>query len=160
MMGVFQWCPSFRGWAGVGSVRTFKLATRSAVSSRVNWLIWSTMAEILGLAAASVELYLRVMRWCWRRELEARIGAARSWRAQHCAAYRHDSDMAGDWAFGEEAGSGGYRPVGASGGRIGLAMGCCCCRESRRFFRPSFEKSTGARLIGWAGRPAGDGCSS
>lgn len=84
-------------------LRTFKLATRSAVSRSVNWLIWSTMAAILGLAAAaSVELCLRAMRCCcwWRRrELEARIGAAllaRSWRAQHCAAYRQDSDMAGD----------------------------------------------------------------
>jgi hypothetical protein len=84
--------------------RTFKLATRSAVSSRVNWLIWSTMAAILGLAAAaaSVELYLRVTRCCWRKELEARIGAAllaRSWRAQHCTAYRQDSDMAEDGGF-------------------------------------------------------------
>ena len=102
------WCESGTSTrAGPGQavvVRTFKLATRSAVSRRVNWLIWSTMVEILGLTAASVELYLRVMRCCcWRRELEAaRIGAARSWRAQHCAAYRQDSDMAGDIAFGEE----------------------------------------------------------
>lgn len=37
---------------------TFSVDTRSAVSNRVNWLIWSTMPEILGLtlpAAASVD---------------------------------------------------------------------------------------------------------
>lgn len=57
------------------------------------------MAEIFGLVEgeeeASVELYLRVTR-CWRRELEARIGAllARSWRAQHWAAYLHERAMA------------------------------------------------------------------
>ena len=101
------WCEggtSTLAGPGQAVVRTFKLATRSAVSRRVNWLIWSTMVEILGLTAASVELYLRVMRCCcWRRELEAaRIGAARSWRAQHCAAYLQDSDMAGDIAFGEK----------------------------------------------------------
>ena len=35
---------------------TFKLVTRSAVSRRVSWLIWSTMPEILGFSTtASVE---------------------------------------------------------------------------------------------------------
>jgi hypothetical protein len=93
--------PAYRKLSGIccckqfpGLFRTFKLATRSAVSSSVNWLIWSTMALILGLvAAASVELYRR---WRWRKELEARIGAAllaRSWRAQHWAAYLQGSDM-------------------------------------------------------------------
>ena len=39
---------------------TFRLATRSAVSSRVNWPIWSTMPLIFGLvAAASVDCHLR-----------------------------------------------------------------------------------------------------
>ena len=150
-------------WMDAAGVRTFKLETRSAVSSRVNWLIWSTMAEILGLAAAaaaSVELYLRVMRCCWRRELDARIGAAllaRSWRAQHWAAYLQDSDMAGE--------AGGIRRRGKRIGRLGRRA---CGLASRwgavllvsripetGFFRPSFEKSTGARLIGWPGRPGG-----
>lgn len=67
-----------------GKVATFKLDTRSAVSRSVNWLIWSTIPVILGLAAAaSVELYRREM-LCWRSELEARtVVLARSWRAQH-----------------------------------------------------------------------------
>lgn len=36
-------------------MHTFKLDTRSAVSNRVNWLIWSTIPVILGFTA-SVEL--------------------------------------------------------------------------------------------------------
>ena len=32
---------------------TFKLATRSAVSSNVNWLIWSTIPDIFGLVDAA-----------------------------------------------------------------------------------------------------------
>ena len=48
---------------------TFRLDTRSAVSNSVNWLIWSTIPEILGFtAAASVELCLRAI-LCWM-ELE------------------------------------------------------------------------------------------
>jgi hypothetical protein len=114
----------------------------------------------LGLAAAaSVELYLRITRCCWRRELEARIGAAllaRSWRAQHCAAYRQDIDMVGD---GEtDRGSVGKWRVSACWG-VGRSdwprWSAAVCRESRRFFRPLFEKSTGPRLIGWSGRSAG-----
>ena len=62
---------------------TFKLDTRSAVSKRVNWLIWSTIPAILGLTAASVEL-CRLDMLCWRKELDARtVVLARSWRAQH-----------------------------------------------------------------------------
>ncbi len=69
---------------------TFKLDTRSAVSKRVNWLIWSTIPTILGFAAASVELCRRVM----RKELATRaLVEARSCRAQHCAAYRLDNAM-------------------------------------------------------------------
>jgi hypothetical protein len=73
---------------------TFRLDTRSAVSRRVNWLIWSTMVAILGLvAAASVEL-CRLAMLCWKRDPEARtVVLARSWRAQHCAAYLQESDM-------------------------------------------------------------------
>jgi hypothetical protein len=46
--------------------RTFSVETRSAVSRSVNWLIWSTMAEILGFvgAAASVDCHLRAVRCC------------------------------------------------------------------------------------------------
>lgn len=44
---------------------TFKLDTRSAVSSRVNVLIWSTICAILGLvgaaAAASVDSHRRLL---------------------------------------------------------------------------------------------------
>jgi hypothetical protein len=43
-------------------LHTFSEETRSAVSRRVNWLIWSTMPAILGLlgaAAASVDCHLR-----------------------------------------------------------------------------------------------------
>ncbi len=134
------WCgsgASTRAGLGWAVVRTFRLATRSAVSRRVNWLIWSTMVEILGLTAASVELYLRVMRCCcWRRELEAaRIGAARSWRAQHCAAYLQDSDMAGDIAFEEELATVGIGRLGRRAVGLALRWGACCCRESRGFFR-------------------------
>ena len=40
--------------------RTLRVETRSAVSRRVSWLIWSTMVSILGFdAAASVELNRR-----------------------------------------------------------------------------------------------------
>jgi len=40
--------------------RDFNVATRSAVSRRVNWLIWSTMPEILVLAEpASEDCHLR-----------------------------------------------------------------------------------------------------
>ena len=35
---------------------TFKLATRSAVSSRVNWDIWSTIVEILGFEACAASV--------------------------------------------------------------------------------------------------------
>ena len=44
-----------------------RLATRSAVSSKVNWLIWSTIPLILGfVAAASVDCHL----WgCFRLRL-------------------------------------------------------------------------------------------
>lgn len=49
---------------------TFRLETRSAVSRRVNWLIWSTIPAILGFvgaaAAASVDWYRRDI-LCWAR---------------------------------------------------------------------------------------------
>lgn len=74
---------------------TLRVETRSAVSSRVNWLIWSTMVAILGFAgaaAASVDCHLRA---CCRRETEARAGEARAARAQTRSADWHESDMAG-----------------------------------------------------------------
>jgi len=71
---------------------TFRLETKSAVSKRVNWLIWSTIPAILGLAA-SVELFRRAI-LCWRTVAEAFMAPEdRSWRAQHWAAYRQDSDI-------------------------------------------------------------------
>jgi hypothetical protein len=40
--------------------RTFSVDTKSAVSSRVNWLIWSTMVAILGfVGAAASDCHLR-----------------------------------------------------------------------------------------------------
>lgn len=91
---------------------TFKLATRSAVSRSVSWLIWSTIPEILGLAAAaSVELCRRAMR-CWSAGAETArtdvlLAVARSWRAQHWAAYLHERDIL--WV------GGGGRPGGGAG---------------------------------------------
>jgi hypothetical protein len=42
---------------------TFKFATRSAVSSSVNWLIWSTIPEIFGfIGAAAAEASVLVHR--------------------------------------------------------------------------------------------------
>jgi len=120
------------------------------------------MAEILGLveAAASVELYLRVMRCCWRMELEARIGAAllaRSWRAQHWAAYLQEIDMAKKTEEEVLRNEAGYWPVAALGWcGIGLAIGAACCRESRRrdfFGRRS--KSLPARKTHWLLQLAG-----
>ena len=76
---------------------TFRLDTRSAVSRRVSWLIWSTMAAILGFsgaaAAASVELY-RLAAGAVRVTVEGRSEAAdRNWRAQRWAAYLQERDM-------------------------------------------------------------------
>lgn len=54
--------------------RTFRLDTKSAVSNRVNWLIWSTIVAILGFAgaaAASVDWYRRV-NLCWATTPEVR----------------------------------------------------------------------------------------
>ena len=46
--------------------RTFSVETKSAVSSRVNWLIWSTMVAILGFAgaAAASDCHLRCILCC------------------------------------------------------------------------------------------------
>lgn len=76
--------------------RTLSVETRSAVSRRVSWLIWSTMVSILGLtagAAASDELYRLgvAAERVWKREADALRGAAeRIWRAQLCAANLQD----------------------------------------------------------------------
>jgi hypothetical protein len=67
--------------------------TRSAVSSSVSWLIWSTMPLILGLTA-SVELNRLVVAAARSACAETRAEETeRSWRAQLCAAYRHDMAM-------------------------------------------------------------------
>lgn len=49
-----------------GCCRTLSVETRSAVSSSVNWLIWSTMVAILGLvgAAAASDCHLRCILCC------------------------------------------------------------------------------------------------
>lgn len=82
---------------GAGEL-TFRLETRSAVSRRVSWLIWSTMAEILGstgAASASVELY-RLGIAAIRVTFEGRSEpAVRSWRAQRWAAYLQERDILG-----------------------------------------------------------------
>jgi hypothetical protein len=46
--------------------RTFNVETKSAVSSRVNWLIWSTIVAILGFAgaAAASDCHLRCILCC------------------------------------------------------------------------------------------------
>ena len=71
------------------------------------------MPEILGLtaaAAASVELCRRAMR-CWSAEAETArteadvLAVARSWRAQHWAAYLHERDILG---VGRRGGGGGF----------------------------------------------------
>lgn len=74
---------------------TLSEETRSAVSSRVNWLIWSTMVAILGLVetAASVDSHLLWMKDVeGRRELRTRME-----RAQVRAAILHGDDMVAGW---------------------------------------------------------------
>ena len=82
---------------------TLRFETKSAVSSRVNWLIWSTMLEILGLAgAAAVVSHRREEGARWgrcERANEARhvIGLEefeRNARAQHRAVEVEEMDMA------------------------------------------------------------------
>lgn len=82
--------------------QTFSVETRSAVSSSVSWLIWSTMPLILGLTA-SVELNRLVVAVARSACAETRAEEMeRSWRAQLCAAYRHDMAMFvdGNWKIG------------------------------------------------------------
>lgn len=77
---------------------TFKEATRSAVSRRVNWLIWSTIVVILGLVlvAASVDSCLL----CANATDGRTTARVRSERAQLRAANRQGTDIVdGDvWA--------------------------------------------------------------
>lgn len=78
----------------MGRLVTLREETRSAVSSRVNWLIWSTMLAILGLvgaAAASVDCHLRVTRATL--EVEARTEEKRAERAQARRVDWHARDM-------------------------------------------------------------------
>lgn len=83
---------------------TFKLDTRSAVSSRVNWLIWSTMVAILGLvlAAASVDSQRR----CVKATEGRRAPRVRRERAQLRAANRQGADMVGGGGEGGVVGAG------------------------------------------------------
>lgn len=73
---------------------TLSEETRSAVSRRVNWLIWSTISAILGLvgaAAASVVFHLLVVA---EMRIDAlTVEADRNWRAQLRAAYLQDMAM-------------------------------------------------------------------
>lgn len=74
---------------------TLSEETRSAVSSRVNWLIWSTMVAILGLvgAAASVDSHL-----LWTKDVEGRRELwTRMERAQLRAAILQGDDMVAGW---------------------------------------------------------------
>jgi len=128
-----------------GFEATFKLATRSAVSNSVNWLIWSTMPAILGLGAASVELFRRAIR-CRRPDDAARRGEdvmmlARSWRAQHCAPYLQKSDI--------------FKAVeeGDGAALVFRSVVMCFAYYSWSFFWPPVEKSPNwraGRLSDWS----------
>lgn len=69
---------------------TLRVETRSAVSRRVNWLIWSTIVEIFGLVAASVEFHRR-----WARVADATLTppAALKERTALLAANWQDKDI-------------------------------------------------------------------
>lgn len=73
------------------SFLTFNVDTRSAVSSSVNWLIWSTMVDILGLAvdaAASVDCHLRDS-WCrLRGAVDAANRSVLAWEDRRHWAHR------------------------------------------------------------------------
>jgi len=62
-----------------------RLETRSAVSSNVNWLIWSTIVEILGVVAAAgdVDSHRRdgARRVCWDIVTRAAQIGSSDWRA-------------------------------------------------------------------------------
>ena len=71
-----------------GERRTLRFETRSAVSSSVNWLIWSTIPATLGLVgAASVDSHRRITcRLCCERRAGVRLDGwvlKRTERAQH-----------------------------------------------------------------------------
>lgn len=76
----------------ITNLRTFRLDTKSAVSSRVSWLIWSTIPTILGLlaAAVAVDCHRRAgsgLRRCDSARATLRVGCEemRIARAQHRA---------------------------------------------------------------------------
>lgn len=101
--------PSFQHHVNPYRVPTFKLVTRSAVSSSVNWLIWSTMPAILGFVdAASVDWCRRpLLCWAMTLALVRREDLERIWRVQHDAAYLQESDMAGRRVSRTSRGAGG-----------------------------------------------------
>lgn len=77
---------------------TLRFDTRSAVSSKVNWLIWSTIVEIFGLVDAVVDSHRRegALRWCCvdaSKAEHAGLKEMRIDRAQHRAAAEEDKDM-------------------------------------------------------------------
>ena len=83
------------GSGGAWLVLTLSEETRSAVSRRVNWPIWSTMAAILGLvgAAASVDCHLLERKVFWVDEREARTTG--DWAVAHRLRTRwQESDIA------------------------------------------------------------------
>lgn len=82
---------------------TFRFDTRSAVSRRVNWDIWSTMVAILGfVGAAEVDSCRReggVFRGYWHVvvcEAKGRRGEVRRARAQHRVVDAKETDMVRD----------------------------------------------------------------
>lgn len=97
--------------------RDFSVATRSAVSRRVNWLIWSTIVEIFGEVDAAVEVedcHLRCKVEDVRgRDLRVEVGTARQAHRQDCEIRRGTGDMVG--------GVGGRRVGGLGDGR-GLTL--------------------------------------
>lgn len=71
---------------------TLRVETRSAVSRRVNWLIWSTIVEIFGLVAASVEFHRR---WASVADATLTPPAALKERTALLAANWQDKDIVG-----------------------------------------------------------------
>jgi len=80
---------------------TFKLATKSAVSNKVNWLIWSTIPETFELVAPSVEAHRFTSNGfllCAREAVAIRRGQDEGReRTQLRAAVWQANDMMVDW---------------------------------------------------------------
>lgn len=78
---------------------TFKLATRSAVSNKVNWLIWSTIPETLRFVDGSVEAHrldVEGILCCAMQAVDTRVEEEDiRERAQLRTAYWQDNDIVG-----------------------------------------------------------------